>query len=95
MKCTFQCTCLAVRPRAATLMSVSLVKGTISHSECCSKLVFAIALPQVTAQLLVLESCYTVTITGTRCEFVTSNSSSSVPAEFGGQYWIESVCRDE
>ena len=49
-----------------------------------AQLVFAIALPQVTAQLLALESRYTVTTTGARGEFVTSNSSSSVPVELGG-----------
>ena len=49
----------------------------------------------MTAQLLALESRYTDTTAGARYEFVTSNSSSSIPAELGGQCCVESVCRDE
>ena len=47
-------------------------------------------LPQVTAQVQVLESRNIVITTGARGELVTSNSSSFVPAEFGGQCWIDS-----
>ena len=47
----------------------------------------------MTAQLLALESRYTVA--GTRCEFVTIDSSSSIPAELGRQCLFELICRDE
>ena len=69
---------LVVRPCAMTLISVSLIGGT-------QQLVFAIALPQVTAQLLALEPRYAVTTAGAGGGFVASNSSSSIPVELGGQ----------
>ena len=46
-------------------------------------------------QLLALESRYTVTAARARCEFVTSNSSSSIPVELGVQCLFELICRDE
>ena len=54
---------LAVRPRATTLTSVSLIGVTIVTVN-LEQLVFTIDLPHVTAQLLALESCCTVTVTG-------------------------------
>ena len=74
---------LAVSFLARALTSVSLIWGqlvTVNLAAIC--LYDSSAIGDCPAAHTGV-SCYTVTAAGARCEFVASNSSSSIPAELG------------